>query len=58
MTANSDPVEERDIQKVLGTLDDVRVQNKIMAIIGSRMTAQVLKSGEVALQISSKKEIS
>lgn len=54
--ANGDPVEERDIQKILGALDDVRIQNKMMAIVATRLTAKALPNGEVALQISAKKE--
>lgn len=53
----SDPIEERDIHKVLDAMDDERVQNKIMAIVGTRLTAQVMPDGKgVALQISRKKE--
>lgn len=32
-----DPLEERDIQKVLGALDDIRVQEKIIAIVNGKL---------------------
>ena len=49
----SDPVEERDVEKVLAVLDDERVQRKIASFLNPVWHA----NGEITVRVKKKEEL-